>query len=176
MKNFKKSSVKTAGFILFILFMGVSCFVEFSPGMAIGRNFTLFSFQMIKILPPIFILIGLFDIWVKRETIVKHLGEGGGVRSYFWVFLLAAPMAGGLLPAFPIAHSLYKKGARITVILVFLGAVGVGRVPMILFESMFLGINFSIIRLIASIPLVIVSGIALGKILERKGYELPKMD
>jgi hypothetical protein len=47
---------------------------------------------------------------------------------------------------------------------------------MILFESTFLGIRFSAIRIITSIPLVIISGILLGRYLEKKDYELPKID
>ena len=142
--------------------------------MAVGKNFGLFSFQMVRILPAIFMLIGLFEVWVKRETIVKHLGEGGGIKSFVWVFILAAPMAGGLLPSVPVAYSLYQKGARFTVVLTFLGAVGIGRVPMILFEATFLGWRFSAIRIIASIPLVIIAGIVLGRALEKSGYILPK--
>jgi uncharacterized membrane protein YraQ (UPF0718 family) len=174
MNKLKQLSIKTIMFIIFIIFMGISILIGFKPGIEISKNFTSFSFEMIKILPPIFILIGLFDVWVKRETIVKHLGKDGGIKSFFWVFILAAPMAGGLLPSFPVAHSLYKKGARLTVILVFLGAVGIGRVPMILFESTFLGVKFSAIRIIASIPLVIISGILLGRSLEKKDYKLPE--
>ncbi|MCD6434854.1 MAG: permease [Clostridiales bacterium] len=160
-------------FIIFLIFISSSALMKFTPGIEIGKNFYSFSMEMIKILPPIFILIGLFDVWIERETIVKHLGKDGGVKSFIWVFILAAPMAGGLLPSFPIAHLLYKKGARLTVILVFLGAVGVGRVPMILFESTFLGIRFSLIRIITSIPLVIISGILLGRYLENNKYILP---
>ncbi len=173
MKNTKQFSIKIIFLITFIIFIGISFLIKFIPGMEIGKNFGNFSFQMIKILPAIFILIGFFDVWMKKETIVKHLGKDGGIKSFIWVFILAAPMAGGLLPAFPIAYSLYQKGARLTVILTFLGAVGIGRIPMILFESTFLGWKFSLIRIIASIPLVILSGIAMGRILEKNGYKLP---
>jgi len=176
MNNLKRFSIKEIMFIVFLIFMGSSVLIEFNPGVEISKNFTSFSMEMIKVLPPIFILIGLFDTWVKQETIVKHLGEDGGIKSFIWVFILAAPMAGGLLPAFPVAHSLYKKGARLAVVLVFLGAVGVGRVPMILFESTFLGVKFSIIRIVASIPLVVVSGIILGRSLEKSKYKLPNRD
>ena len=176
MKNSKQISVKIYIFFAFIVFICISFFIKFNPGIEIGKKFSSFSIEMIKVLPPIFILIGLFDVWIKRETIVKHLGKDAGIKSFIWVFILAMPMAGGLLPSFPIAYSLYKKGARITVILVFLGAVGVGRVPMILFESTFLGVEFSIIRIITSIPLVIISGIILGKYLEKNKYELPNKD
>ncbi len=176
MKKPLQSKIRLILFVLFLIFIGISFLLNFQSGIDIGKNFGEFSLQMIKILPPIFILIGLFEVWVKRETIVKHLGSGGGLMSYVWVFLLAAPMAGGLLPSFPIAYSLYKKGARLTVVLTFLGAVGIGRIPMILFESTFLGWNFSIIRIIASIPLVILASLFLGKKLEKNGYKLPEKD
>lgn len=166
-----KISIRAIYFALFLIFVTVSFFIDFSPGLVIGKNFKDFSLQMLLILPPIFVLIGLFEVWVKRETITKHLGKDKGLMSFVWVFLLAAPMAGGLLPGFPVAYSLYKKGARLSVVLVFLGAVGIGRMPMVFFESTFLGWRFSVIRIIASIPLVTIGGIALGRAL--KDYKLP---
>jgi uncharacterized membrane protein YraQ (UPF0718 family) len=172
-QDMKKSPLKIAIFTLFALFLIVSIFTDFTPGKEIGINFGSFTFEMVKILPFIFILIGLFDVWVKRETIEKHLGKDGGLKSFFWVFILAAPMAGGLLPALPIGYALHQKGARLSVVLTFLGAVGIGRVPMILFESTFIGWKFSVIRLLVSIPLVIVTSILLGKYLQNQKYEFP---
>ena len=174
MKNINKFSFKQILFILFIISIGMSFITDYTLGKTIGKNFGSFLWQMIIILPVIFILIGMFEVWVKKETIIKHLGKDGGIKSYLWVFILAAPMAGGLLPSFPIAYSLYKKGARLSVILVFLGAVGVGRIPMIFFEATFLGWKFSAIRILISIPLVIIAGIVLGKILEKEKYQLPE--
>ncbi len=176
MKKIKNIPFRAILFAIFLIFIGISFLIKFAPGIAIAKNFGLFSFQMIKVLPVVFILIGLFDVWVKKETIVKHLGKGGGIKSFVWMFLLAAPMAGGLLPAFPVAYSLYKKGARLTVVLTFLGAVGIARAPMVFFESAFLGWKFSIIRIIASIPLVVLTAITLGKALEKSGYTLPQRD
>lgn len=173
MKIKKQFLVKIIFLVMFLIFIGISFLTDYAPGVTIGKNFGSFSFQMVMILPAIFVLIGFFDVWVKRETIVKHLGKDGGVKSFFWVFILAAPMAGGLLPAFPIAYSLFQKGARLTVILTFLGVVSIGRVPMVLFESAFLGWKFSLIRIVVSIPLVLVSGIAMGRMLEKRGYTLP---
>jgi len=163
-------------FAVFFIFAGISLLINFKPGIAITKNFGLFSIQMLKVLPAVFILIGLFDVWIKKETVIKHLGKGGGIKSFMWVFLLAAPMAGGLLPGFPVAYTLYKKGARLTVVLTFLGAVGIARAPMVFFESAFLGWRFSVIRIIASIPLVVLTGITLGKALEKNKYTLPQKD
>ncbi|MBB6481849.1 permease [Spirochaeta isovalerica] len=169
----KKFPVRIALFAVFFGFIAVSLITGYQPGRDLGSNFLSFFLEMVQVLPAVFILIGLFDVWVKRETIEKHLGQGGGAKSFFWVFILAAPMAGGLLPALPIAHELHKKGARFTVVLAFLGAVGIGRVPMVLFESTFLGIRFSLIRLIASIPLVIVTAVFMGRYLDKSGYRIP---
>lgn len=174
MRLSKHISLRAAYFVLFLVFIALSFSVDYLPGITIANNFKDFALQMIMVLPPIFILIGLFDVWIKKETIIKHLGKDRGMMSFLWVFLLAAPMAGGLLPAFPIAYSLYKKGARLSVVLVFLGAVGVGRIPMVFFESTFLGWRFSLIRLALSVPLVILGGISLGRVLDKKDYKLPK--
>jgi len=170
----KKPPARLILFILFFAFILISLATGYEPGRNVGKNFASFFLEMIRILPAVFILIGLFDVWVKKETIEKHLGKDGGGKSFFWVFILAAPMAGGLLPALPVAYELHKKGARFTVIIAFLGAVGIGRVPMILFESTFLGIRFSLIRLAASIPLILVTAVLMGRYLDKIGYRLPE--
>ena len=138
----------------------------------IWLNFINFSMEMIKLLPFVFILIGLFEVWVKREFIEKHLGKGAGGLGYLWVILLASPIAGGLIPAFPIAYSLFSKGARLSIVFTFIGAAAVCRIPMTFFEASFLGIKFSMIRLAASIPLVIASSVLLGNFLEKRGYRI----
>lgn len=172
----KEKIVRIIIFVLFILFITISSIVDYKPGVAVSKGFWNFLLQMVKILPFIFILIGLFDVWVDRKAIQKHLGKDGGIKSYGWVFLLAAPMAGGLIPALPIGYELHKKGARLNVVLAFLGAVSVGRVPMILFESTFLGWKFSVIRLAISIPLVIITSVIIGQVLEKSNYEFPDLD
>lgn len=173
-KSKKKIPYRIALFLIFFGFIAISLITGFQPGRDLGSNFLSFFLEMIQVLPAVFLLIGLFDVWVKRETIEKHLGKEGGAKSYFWVFILAAPMAGGLLPALPIAYELHKKGARFSVVLSFLGAVGIGRVPMVLFESTFLGFRFSLIRLLASIPIVIVTAIFMGRYLDRTNYKIPE--
>ncbi len=36
--------------------------------------------SMLLIVPPIFILIGLFDVWVPKETIIEHMGENSKTK------------------------------------------------------------------------------------------------
>ncbi len=144
----------------------------FGPGKQIGFNFINFSAYMLKILPCAFILIGLFEVWVKRETVEKHFGEESGLKGYLWAVLLAGTTVGGLYVAFPVAYSLHSKGARLSVIFTYLGAAAICRVPMTIFEASFLGIKFTAIRLFVSLPLVILSSILLEDYLKKTGYKI----
>ena len=127
---------------------------------------------MLKILPCAFILIGLFEVWVKKETVEKHFGEKSGLRGYSWGILLASTTVGGLYVAFPVAYSLYSKGAKLGVIFAYVAASGICRVPMTIFEASFLGIKFTAIRLLVALPLVIVSSMLLGSYLKKRNYKL----
>jgi len=46
------------------------------------------------------------------------------------------------------------------------------RIPMTVFEASFLGLKFTLIRYAVSLPLVILTSVALGRYLQAKGYEL----
>jgi uncharacterized membrane protein YraQ (UPF0718 family) len=135
-------------------------------------NFVNFSLFMLKILPAAFILIGLFEVWVKKETIERHLGEESGFKGYMWALILAGTTVGGLYVAIPVAYSLLNKGAKFSVIFTYLGATAICRVPMTIFEASFLGLKFSLIRLFVSLPLVIISSMLLGSYLAKQNYRV----
>ncbi len=167
----KRGSIFRVLIILaYAVFLIVSWVVDFTSGKEISNNFTSFALGMLKILPCVFILIGLFEVWVKSETVEKYLGERSGITGYLWAVLLAGTTVGGLYIAFPIAYSLYHKGARLGVIFTYIGASAICRIPMTIFEASFLGIKFTIIRLLVSLPLVILTGMLLGKYLTKRGY------
>jgi uncharacterized membrane protein YraQ (UPF0718 family) len=86
--------------------------------------------------------------------------------------LLAGTTVGGLYVAFPVAYSLYSKGAKLSVIFTYLGAAAICRVPMTIFEASFMGIKFTTIRLLVSLPLVIVTSILLGNYLAKRNYKI----
>ncbi len=142
------------GFGLFSLF---SFYSGYEPGLRSIENLKSFVVTMAGILPPAFLMVGLFNAWVKREVVERHLGENAGFLAYFWAILLAGTMVGGLFVAFPLCHVLRKKGASLAVIFTFLSASAICRVPMTIFEASFLGLKFTIIRYAVSIPLIILS-------------------
>jgi uncharacterized membrane protein YraQ (UPF0718 family) len=74
--------------------------------------------------------------------------------------------------AFPFASSLYRKRAKLSIILTYIGASAICRVPMAIFETSFMGIKFTIIRLMVSIPLVILTSIVLGDYLTKRNYKI----
>lgn len=164
--------IRIVGFSGYFLFLIVSLVLEFNPGKEISYNFGSFSLDMLKILPGAFVLIGLFEVWVKRETIEKHFGEESGIRGYFLAILLASTTVGGLYVAFPVAYSLYSKGAKLSVIFTYIGAAAICRIPMAIFEASFLGIKFTAIRWLVSIPLVIVTSMLLGNYLSKRNYKI----
>ncbi|MBW1750112.1 MAG: permease [Deltaproteobacteria bacterium] len=161
---------------VYALFIIISLITGYGPGKEISMNLAVFSIGMIKVLPCAFILIGLFEVWVKNETIQKHLGAASGLKGYVWAVLLSGTTVGGLYVAFPVAYSLYNKGARLSVIFSYLGASALCRVPMTIFEASFLGLKFSIIRLLVSLPLVIVTSMLLGSYLTKNKYKIMKVE
>jgi uncharacterized membrane protein YraQ (UPF0718 family) len=164
--------VRLAVLSSYAVFLILSLALGFEPGKVIGLNFALFSLDMLKILPAAFILIGLFEVWVKRETVEKHLGAESGIRGYLWGVLAASTTVGGLYVAFPVAYSLYHKGARLGVIFAYIGASAICRIPMTIFEASFLGIKFSVIRILVAVPLVIITSKLLGDYLEKRKYSM----
>jgi len=168
----QNTKIKITYFSGYTLFLIVSFIFGFNPGREIGYNFISFLLYMLKILPCAFILIGLFEVWAKKEVIEKHLGEESGIRGYMWAILLAGTIAGGLLVAFPIAYSMYNKGAKLNIIFTYIGASAICRVPMTMFEASFMGIKFTVIRLLVSLPLVILTSILLGKYLSKRNYNI----
>jgi uncharacterized membrane protein YraQ (UPF0718 family) len=156
----------------FAAFSAVSFLVDYQPGERVAWTFASTLLQMMKLLPCAFVLIALFDVWVKRETVERQFGKGSGLRGYFWGILLAGMTVGGLYLAFPVAYSLFRKGAKLSVVLAYVGFAGVCRIPMTVFEVSFMGPTFTAVRLAVSIPLVALASHVMGSVLQRRGYEI----
>jgi uncharacterized membrane protein YraQ (UPF0718 family) len=103
--------------------------------------------EMLSVLPPIFILLGLLDVWVKRETMIKYMGENSGLIGILIAFFIGSAAAGPLYAAFPVAGVLLKKGTKMSNVFIMLGAWSTTKIPLILFEASALGLKFMLIRL-----------------------------
>ena len=107
--------------------------------------------EMALILPPIFVLLGLLDVWVKRETMVKMMGRDSGVKGVLLAFLLGSAAAGPLYAAFPVALMLLRKGGSFKNVLIMIGAWSTTKIPMLMFEAASMGVKFTITRLVLDI-------------------------
>ena len=160
----------------FAVFIGVSFLVDFQPGIDVGGNSTEFLWSMIRLFPGAFLLIGLFDVWIDRRLVERHLGNTSGPIGYLWMFLLACTVMAPFIVALPIAKSLSQKGARLQLVLAFLSASTICRIPMTIFEATYLGAPFSIVRLLVSIPLVIVFSEVLGRMFGGRAAKTQAID
>ena len=77
---------------------------------------------MALIIPPIFVLLGLLDVWVPRDTMVKYMGEDSGLKGIILSFVIGSAAAGPLYAAFPVAAVFMRKGVKFTNVLIFIGA------------------------------------------------------
>ncbi|KYH35054.1 electron transport complex subunit RsxB [Clostridium tepidiprofundi DSM 19306] len=124
--------------------------------------------DMVQILPAVFVISGLITTWVPRETITKYFGKDSGLKGNILSVLLGSISAGPIYAAFPIAFSLFNKGASILNIVLLISTWAVIKVPMLIVESKFLGASFMVTRTLLTIPSIFVIAYITSKIVKRK--------
>ena len=144
--------------VLFGLALLIARFTGWSFGLGAGKNFWAFFSEMITFLPLMFILIGLIDVWTPKDKIERHIGSGSGLIGIIWIILLAMLQGGPLYGAFPVAYLLWKKVCSLKNIFIYLGAFSTLKIPMLTFEIGFLGLKFSLLRTLFTLPVFIGIG------------------
>ena len=136
-----------------------------SPGLAAGsaRNGLRAFGEVLAILPPVLVLIALFDAWIPRELVERNLGPGSGFRGMALALFLGTAAAGPIYAAFPVGIALRKKGARVANLVIFLGAWATIKLPMLLMEGAFLGLRFACLRLALTLPGIIGCGLLMER-------------
>jgi len=82
--------------------------------------------------------------------------------------------AGPLYGAFPVAYILYKKGTSTRNIFIYLGAFSSMKLPMLGIEIGYLGLEFTIARTLVSLPLFILIGFLMERLLGER-FEVNKV-
>jgi len=147
----------------------------FAYGLAAGKNLVDFLLEMASILPPVFLLVGLFDVWIPREVVERYAGRRSGLKAMPWMILLAMLQAGPIYAAFPFAVSLWRKGCSPRNVFIYLGAFSALKIPMLTFEVTFLGWKFSLARTAVSIPVFVILAILMERLLPAQ-YEPPRRE
>lgn len=128
--------------------------------------------QMLEVLPPIMVMLGLIDVWVSREKMMKYMGVDSGLKGIVLSIFFASIAAGPMYAAFPFIPVLIKKEVKFSNIILFLNAWCVIKISTLLFEISGLGFRFTCYRFIIDLPGIIIMSYLIEKILSKKDLDL----
>ena len=155
-------------FVMDLLGIRITHTTQSSLGLT-ALNSALFQFlSMLKIVPPIFLMIGLLDIWVPRETMIMLMGENSGARGVLIAFFLGTMSAGPLIAAFPVAQVMLKKGARYANVLFFLMIWASAKLPILFFQATTLGLAFTVVSNVTLIVTYLIGTNVIEKMLSHE--------
>lgn len=164
--NWLSKVIKRYSFFIFVLSITIGLFIiDNNIGFKAFNSAKSSFFQMLGVLPPIMLMLGLMDVWVPREILMKYMGNDSGFLGVFLAMLLGSLAAGPMYASFPFTAILMKKGVKFSNIVIFMNAWCVTKVSTLLFEISALGFKFTIIRLLIDIPGVILMGIIIEYIM-----------
>lgn len=170
--NKLKKIVKRYLFFLLLLLLNVLLLIaEPRLGQEVASLSLDYLLEMLSIIPPIFLLLGLMDVWVPKETIMKFMGKDAGIKGGIFAFVLGSFSSGPLYASFPVTMVFLKKGVSLTNIFIFLGAWSTTKIPMMLFEITQLGSKFALIRFGLNLIAIIVLAVIMEKTTTKKDAE-----
>jgi uncharacterized membrane protein YraQ (UPF0718 family) len=167
MDKFKKVLKKYRTFIIVAIAFGILILVNREIGLK-ALDVSFFSLkEMLLVIPPIFVLLGLLEVWIPKDTMIKYMGEGSGIKGVILAIIIGSAAAGPLYGAFPVAAVFMRKGVKFSNVLIFIGAWSTTKIPMFLFEVTSLGVKFAITRLLIDIPGIIIIAFILSKLVSK---------
>lgn len=122
--------------------------------------------EMAIIMPPVFLLMGLMEVWVSKDKIQKWLGSGSGFRGGLISLAIGTLPTGPLYVAFPMTATLLRKGASVKNIVIFLGSWAALKIPQLMVEIKFLGISFTGLRFGLTLGALVVMGLIMEALLD----------
>ncbi len=140
-------------------------------GLATMKTMQMNLTSMLSVLPPIFLILGLLDVWVDRSTMVRYMGEGSGLKGHLLAFIMGAVGAGPLYTAFPMAALLLKKGATFQNVCFFLGIWSTTKIPTFLFEATSMGLNYTVVRFICNVIGIGCTALVMDRITSKEDKE-----
>ena len=157
---------------LFLVVVALAYIIMFiaNPAMGIGsvKSSGYYIKEMVIIMPVIFVLTALLDIWVPKEKIMQYLGENAKSKGVFLSFVVGSISAGPVYAAFPMCVMLRKKGASLRNVIIILSSWAVIKIPMLINEAKFLGLKFMVIRWVFTIIAIIIFSWIADKMIKDK--------
>lgn len=123
--------------------------------------------EMALIMPPVFIMMGLMEVWIPKNKIQKWLGSDSGIKGAAISFALGTLPTGPLYVAFPMTATLIRKGASIRNMVIFLGSWAALKIPQLMVEIKFLGVSFAFTRFVLTLMALMLIGFVMEAILRK---------
>ena len=157
---------------LFMVIVALAYIIMFIAKPAMGiesvKSSGYYIKEMLMIMPVIFVLTALLDMWVPKEKIMQYLGKDAKAKGVLFSFVVGSISAGPVYAAFPMCVMLHKKGASIRNVVIILSSWAVIKIPMLINEAKFLGLKFMTIRWVLTIISIIVFSWITAKIIKDK--------
>lgn len=123
--------------------------------------------SVLLLIIAVFGLVGLLQVWISRDLIVRLLGREGGIKGLLIAALCGTLLIGPAYIIFPLLMSIQKQGARWAVITIVLTSYAV-KLQMIPIEVGFLGWPFSLGRALITVGLAIPTGLLVEALMGRQ--------
>lgn len=157
---------------LFVLLVASAYLILFfvRPDLGISgvKNSVYYIKEMILIMPVIFVLTALLDLWVPKQQIMRYLGKEAKGKGAVLSLVLGSISAGPIYAAFPLCVMLHKKGASIRNLVIILSAWAVIKVPMLLNEMKFLGLEFMAVRWVLTVIAILLFSQITAKLVQEE--------
>jgi len=96
MERLKKFMKRYRFFLILVLINGLLFLIEPELGQKTASLSLHNLLEMLSVIPPIFLLLGLMDVWVPKETMMKYMGKDAGIKGGIFAFVLGSFSAGPL--------------------------------------------------------------------------------
>lgn len=161
--------IKENLFLAIVVLAYIAMFIA-KPAMGIAsvKSSGYYIKEMLMIMPVIFVLTALLDLWVPKEKIMRYLGKDAKAKGVILSFVVGSVSAGPVYAAFPMCVMLHKKGASIRNIVIILSSWAVIKIPMLLNEAKFLGPKFMAVRWVLTVIAIIIFSWVTAKIVKDK--------
>ena len=126
-----------------------------------------YLWEMVQVLPVIFVFTVVIEAWIPKSVIMKGLGEKSGVRGWLLSLALGSLSAGPIYAAFPIGKMLMNKGASVNNLVILLSSWAVIKVPMLANEAKFLGAQFMAVRWVLTVSAIFLMAWVMGRFIRR---------
>ena len=126
-----------------------------------------YLWEMVQVLPVIFVFTVVIEAWIPKSVIMKGLGEKSGVRGWLLSLALGSLSAGPIYAAFPLGMMLMNKGASVTNLVILLSSWAVIKVPMLANEAKFLGAQFMAVRWVLTVSAIFLMAWVMGRFIRR---------